>query len=43
MILALNGKIPEDKFLHYGDLKNKYNHTVCYYLFNKGIKVPEKW
>ena len=29
--------IPDTKYKHYPNIKDKYGHTVCYYLFNKGL------
>ena len=43
MILALNGKIPENKFKHDANIKNKYGKTVCYYLWDNGVEVLKCW
>ena len=43
MLLAMKGIIPDEKYSHDPELKNNEGHTVCYYLFNNGMEIPEKW
>ena len=39
----MRGIIPDKKYIHDVELKNKDGKTVCYYLFNNNIKIPERW
>lgn len=43
MKMAKNGIIPGEKYYHDPEIRDKDGHTVCYYLFIKGIRVPGKW
>ena len=39
----MKGYIPENKYYHDPEMKNNEGHTVCYYLWDNSIKVPEEW
>ena len=41
MYLAKNNIIPSKEWEHDPELKDKYGNTVCYYLFNNRLQVPE--
>lgn len=41
--LAIKGIIPDKKYIHDPEIRDKYNNTVCYYLFNNNINIPEEW
>ena len=43
MRLAIKGIIPDEKYYHDPELKNNDGKTVCYYLWDNGISVPEEW
>ena len=43
MRLAMKGIIPDEKYYHDPELKNNDGKTVCYYLWDNGIPVPEEW
>ena len=43
MLLSMKGEIPSKENYHDPELKNKENKTVCYYLWNNGIEVPNNW
>ena len=41
MLLSMKGIIPVEEYWHDPELKNKDGKTVCYYLWDNGIIVPE--
>lgn len=41
MYLASNGIVPPQQWYCNPDISNNENHTVCYYLFNKCLEIPE--
>ena len=43
MIQAINGKIPEKRFIHDKELKNKYNNTVRDILLSRKCTIPPEW
>ena len=43
MFLASKGVIPSKEYQHDPNITNIDGKTVCYYLFNNGVKVPEEW
>ena len=43
MILALNSIIPPKEWYHNPEIKDKDSNTVCYYLWDNGIIVPDNW
>ena len=43
MRLAMKCIIPEKEYYHDLNLKNYEDKTVCYYLWDNGIPVPDEW
>ena len=43
MYLAENGIIPPEEYYHDPELRDSRYNTVCYYLWDNGIYVPERW
>lgn len=44
MILAHNGIVPPEEWLHNKYLKDNLNRTVCDYLFKNNIEnIPQEW
>ena len=39
----MKGIIPDKRYQHDPNLKNKEGNTVCFYLWDNGIEVPEEW
>ena len=39
----MKGQIPDSIYNHDPDIKDNEGHTVCYYLFNNEINIPERW
>ena len=43
MRLAMKGIIPDKQYWHDPELRDNDGNTVCYYLWDNGIMVPERW
>ena len=43
MRLAMKGIIPDKQYWHDPKIKDKEGHTVCYYLWDNGVIVPDIW
>ena len=43
MIMSKRGIIPGKEYYHNPNIIDNEGKTVCYYLWDNGIMVPEEW